>query len=173
MHKFQSTPSVKRVTCNPFYEAQIFWGFQSTPSVKRVTIVSCMLRFLKKISIHTLCEEGDTKHLITKRYKIYFNPHPLWRGWHKQEKKPDTLKEFQSTPSVKRVTICILSVRQQLIFQSTPSVKRVTLNVLLLSTIPAGFQSTPSVKRVTEIYNRQIQNNPISIHTLCEEGDQH
>ena len=79
---FQSTPSVKRATTTVVL-IKTQYPFQSTPSVKRATCIkSCQTWKKEKISIHTLCEEGD--------FRIFNNfPFKLW---------------FQSTPSVKRAT---------------------------------------------------------------------
>ena len=55
-------------------------------------------------------------------------------------------------------------------FQSTPSVKRVTL-LNLTKNVYVIFQSTPSVKRVTIVRCCYMFSIMISIHTLCEEGD--
>ena len=102
------------------------------------------------ISIHTLCEEGDTDKLIPYANNAHFNPHPLWRGRHIRTCKNRRKTRFQSTPSVKRATLTRVNVQQFfLTFQSTPSVKRAT---------PVQCQ----------MFRFQIS---ISIHTLCEEGD--
>ena len=103
IYLFQSTPSVKRVTVKISIVLAVKELFQSTPSVKRVTIDAKSSYDLAKISIHTLCEEGDlqfctfllklvsfqstpsvkrvTIKIIVQGYSKNFNPHPLWRGW--------------------------------------------------------------------------------------------
>ena len=88
-----------------------FFIFQSTPSVKRVTKRACMINAKKLISIHTLCEEGDRLPGGLNKIPDYFNPHPLWRGWQYWYKVGLKVLIFQSTPSVKRVTVkfCIKS----------------------------------------------------------------
>ena len=104
---FQSTPSVKRVT----------WG--KTPKVYSVY----------KISIHTLCEEGDGAGIALKVVSAHFNPHPLWRGWQYP------LLILDDLASISIHTLCeegdqhhVRPPHARFIFQSTPSVKRVTRN---------------------------------------------
>ena len=163
--------------------------FQSTPSVKRVTCYHLLSEKSYIISIHTLCEEGD-RHSFSACIRIYwfqstpsvkrvtgskcfgnssrknFNPHPLWRGWHDPSTTIFSPFLFQSTPSVKRVTDCpegltkyqVISIHtlceegdptrgnvQQffLTFQSTPSVKRVTSFMLSRSKMPFYFNPHP------------------------------
>ena len=58
--KFQSTPSVWRVTTTILTNTTKIKKFQSTPSVWRVTQKSGSKKPDTKISIHTLCVEGDS-----------------------------------------------------------------------------------------------------------------
>ena len=130
------------------YIFYLWFKFQSTPSVKRVTkAIRNFFRFLN-ISIHTLCEEGDTHPQTSQWINSDFNPHPLWRGWPASNCLADADFLFQSTPSVKRVT----TQKGQ-------------------NDLKTLFQSTPSVKRVTIDWGEQMDTKKISIHTLCEEGD--
>ena len=107
--------------------------FQSTPSVKRVTLNTVESYTGADISIHTLCEEGDkhtdkTWHIILyfnphplwRGWRVkhcwelygcgYFNPHPLWRGWQFFHTLCHFVIKFQSTPSVKRVTLILYTI---------------------------------------------------------------
>ena len=148
-HVFQSTPSVKRVTQQPHQRDKTFL-FQSTPSVKRVTFISRKSIGDFYISIHTLCEEGDRRAYLKER-GFTISIHTLC------EEGDETL---------------IVWFARKLLFQSTPSVKRVTALLVQGLRVHHLFQSTPSVKRVTETYLYSDTYNKISIHTLCEEGDQ-
>ena len=107
MAKFQSTPSVWRVTLIfvgitsrknisihtlrvegdvEFLDVfNVHFAFQSTPSVWRVTAVAEILNTISCISIHTLRVEGDDTSI---------------------DNSTSDLK-FQSTPSVWRVTSCL------------------------------------------------------------------
>ena len=51
--------------------------FQSTPSVKRVTLIVLTVKELKNISIHTLCEEGDTNSWRGGNVGDYISIHTL------------------------------------------------------------------------------------------------
>ena len=56
------------------------------------------------ISIHTFFAEGDNKGFYCKHWYFYFNPHLLCRRWlavMQQNRKPI---QFQSTPSLQKVT---------------------------------------------------------------------
>ena len=139
---------MKRVTQLNYNPIHNYDRFQSTPSVKRVTLI---ILTIGKIT-------SD------------FNPHPLWRGWRNVFDWLWRQFWFQSTPSVKRVTSNAIFAIKIIVFQSTPSVKRVTI-LRLAMVMKFRFQSTPSVKRVTPEILLFHQLFPISIHTLCEEGD--
>ena len=146
--KFQSTPSVKRVTLVVLCQSTNQFIFQSTPSVKRVTADPDFLKYVGSISIHTLCKDGDETRVRLFYWCRYFNPHPLWRGWLRHSKKYFCRKWFQSTPSVKRVTNWVLS----LITLISISIHTLCEEGDIL--VQGGFKSFD-----------------ISIHTLCEEGD--
>ena len=118
---------MKRATVLFYYYYFYCYLFQSTPSVKRATYVHIdfchHLSYFNphplwrgrrqklidkgipdKISIHTLCEEGDLRKLLLKVQVLHFNPHPLWRGRQVLKVLGYFLPIFQSTPSVKRAT---------------------------------------------------------------------
>ena len=101
---------------------------------------------------------------------------------------------FQSTPSARRATAALCTVRDelkisipalreegddtydfaerlQIIFQSTPSARRATVTLRAYSMPQSVFQSTPSARRATELEPEFIDFVLISIHALREEGD--
>ena len=59
--------------------------------------------------------------------------------------------QFQSTPSLRKVTARIAAIRTAQTFQSTPSLRKVTLNCHSFRFRPSLFQSTPSLRKVTTI----------------------
>ena len=169
--------------------------FQSTPSVKRATIFGiAFVNKWKNFNPHPLWRGRRGTFFFLKKLINYFNPHPLWRG------RPDVEKFKQILQGISIHTLCEEGdvflrylLTWALIFQSTPSVKRATGRATIISTHSA-FQSTPSVKRATinthKILPPFLYFNPhplwrgrpgmtrffgrvapISIHTLCEEGD--
>ena len=56
--------------------------------------------------------------------------------------------QFQSTPSLRKVTARIAAIRTAQTFQSTPSLRKVT-RYSLTSQLGCVFQSTPSLRKVT------------------------
>ena len=58
---FLSTPSARRATNNARDDAPV-WEFLSTPSARRATAFEVWQANRKKISIHALREEGDSKN---------------------------------------------------------------------------------------------------------------
>ena len=78
--------------------------------------------------------------------------------------------QFQSTPSLRKVTRVTFPVRKFHLFQSTPSLRKVTL-IKFKHIIRLVFQSTPSLRKVT-IYSDLLEVvSIISIHTFLAEGD--
>ena len=57
--KFQSTPSLRKVTQNSNARAILDALFQSTPSLQKVTLPGSSRHDCKSISIHTFLAEGD------------------------------------------------------------------------------------------------------------------
>ena len=123
------------------------------------------------ISIHTLCEEGDPHTVRGIRHTLNFNPHPLWRG------RQLVSHFYVSTFLISIHTLC----EEGDIFPLNGFIIRVNFNphplwrgrhALFLSFTPKfPFQSTPSVKRATPYPQQPLFVFQISIHTLCEEGD--
>ena len=112
--------------------------------------LSMILTRLMIISIHTLCEEGD---LLTLSHEIkirHFNPHPLWRGWH-------VLNILLKKDEI--ISIHTLCEEGDNVFLGKPATVTISIHTLceegdqdITSHLYADhiFQSTPSVKRVTD-----------------------
>ena len=120
------------------------------------------------ISIHTFPAEGDPWGVIFMPQTLNFNPHlpNLLHMMHRQFQSTPSLRkvtfcswlvnvclfEFQSTPSLRKVTVyALLLIGDVGIFQSTPSLRKVTLPLVFVS-CPEKFQSTPSLWKVTKIF---------------------
>ena len=74
--RFQSTPSVKRVTCrSPIFKKPGFISIHTLCEEGDGYVYNNITGSL--ISIHTLCEEGDKSNLILLMRVLNFNPHPL------------------------------------------------------------------------------------------------
>ena len=122
--------------------------FQSTPSVWRATERGPPHRRRREISIHALRVEGDLAARMRWWADEDFNPRPPCGGRRREPEMNETIKIFQSTPSVWRAT--------QPIFWRFP---------------PCQFQSTPSVWRATSPPMIADTCSRISIHALRVEGD--
>ena len=163
---------MKRVTYPVEDDKSTVVVFQSTPSVKRVTRTYCeKVSYLSYFNPHPLWRGWRWNLLLSLLHILYFNPHPLWRGWQQQLHQRDKMFQFQSTPSVKRVTL----------------VSHFYVGTFLISihTLCEEGDSRSWVKYSTESnfnphplwrgwrcksYSDCLTVN-ISIHTLCEEGD--
>ena len=77
---------------------------------------------------------------------------------------------FQSTPSLRKVTITKLFCQQLDKFQSTPSLRKVTMEQGV-EVEEVEFQSTPSLRKVTNCSYNSCYIGMISIHTFLAEGD--
>ena len=101
--------------------------FLSTPSARRATsFVQCCSETLI-ISIHALCEEGDSFLSPSAWTWRNFYPRPLRGG------RPQSKKDIEAA---------------------------------------LEFLSTPSARRATRVDSAAGRRAPISIHALCEEGDE-
>ena len=78
--------------------------------------------------------------------------------------------QFQSTPSLRKVTARIAAIRTAQTFQSTPSLRKVTATARACDNVVL-FQSTPSLRKVTMALANQKDQFGISIHTFLTEGD--
>ena len=146
--------------------------FQSTPSVKRVTRFAYKQKKYKEISIHTLCEEGDCTTALILSIKGYFNPHHLWRGWLLIVLTVKELKKFQSTPSVKRVTkiansnLKKIAISIHTLCEEGDDLSKGCFN----GSVPISIHTLCEEGDINYCIN-DVVILQISIHTLCEEGD--
>ena len=69
--------------------------------------------------------------------------------------------QFQSTPSLRKVTARIAAIRTAQTFQSTPSLRKVTVIDLESKVLSLVFQSTPSLRKVTCIlfWTKRLYHN--------------
>ena len=146
------------------------------------------------ISIHALCEEGDSGCWTEPHPDQNFYPRPLRGGRLHTSKVCTQCNEFLSTPSARRATRVALrtcavrahfyprplrggrlaevnAAANALIFLSTPSARRATTAGAMQMTAVNEFLSTPSARRATIADVFFFDTIVISIHALCEEGD--
>ena len=140
--------------------------------MKRVTLITKWKTEVSNISIHTLCEEGDIKMKKTLVFNGYISIHTLCEeGDTGTPERGGVCIIFQSTPSVKRVTLLRAADLLTGKFQSTPSVKRVTLLICMPFQAFLYFNPHPLWRGWRKMANSNLKKIAISIHTLCEEGD--
>ena len=77
---FLSTPSARRATRVLLFMVFCVAQFLSTPSARRATAGIQYADQLAAISIHALCEEGDTVAGVKMFKEAYFYPRPLRGG---------------------------------------------------------------------------------------------
>ena len=118
--------------------------------MKRATIIIFRKKNFLLISIHTLCEEGDNFRDVQSVGKLYFNPHPLWRGW------PRHTDSVRRQGSISIHTLCEegdLSAIDFWLLSAFISIHTLCEEgdfvLMTVSWVWGLFQSTPSVKRVT------------------------
>ena len=101
---------------------------------------------------------------------IDFYPRPLRGGRPEAPVKPRCSSHFYPRPlrGGRRVEGLVLRARR--IFLSTPSARRATAFSSVPSTA-SKFLSTPSARRATPLGGKFGRSRNISIHALCEEGD--
>ena len=78
--------------------------FLSTPSARRATFRSGHGLITVIISIHALCEEGDSERIPRKQAVDDFYPRPLRGGRPLADEQIAAINEFLSTPSARRAT---------------------------------------------------------------------
>ena len=190
---FLSTPSARRAT-GRFRLRRFLAEFLSTPSARRATQPRTPYAYERAISIHALCEEGDSGCCTSSSSPTDFYPRPLRGG------RLAVSGRAGRPRSISIHALCEEGDRRTRrgaamtgIFLSTPSARRATaLSSLEVSGFsnfyprplrggrptvtqqPRGtsiFLSTPSARRATEAKPHQRQVPIISIHALCEEGD--
>ena len=123
--------------------------FLSTPSARRATGHDRQEQAADGISIHALCEEGDSLRWCRRCPAKYFYPRPL-RGGRRLRQRPEYLP----------IRISIHALCEE----GDPSLVNSNLDLFL-------FLSTPSARRATTIRPHRHDGGAISIHALCEEGD--
>ena len=104
----------------------------------------------QKISIHALCEEGDLRAS---------GMSPMW-------------KEFLSTPSARRATPGELADAGHAGHFYPRPLRGGRQNKPQLRKPNVQFLSTPSARRATKFQQQRHKRRGISIHALCEEGDE-
>ena len=123
--------------------------FLSTPSARRATAHKCPHCAGLHISIHALREEGDLPWLSL----------------------CSAIGKFLSTPSARRATDAPLIWATSLMYFYPRPLRGGRLTVGDPSGPESVFLSTPSARRATDVYALIQSRLDISIHALCEEGD--
>ena len=168
--------------------------FLSTPSARRATAQHLEGVPALKISIHALCEEGDRASGRCCSRPGYFYPRPLRGGRPGRRPGSASRRHFYPRPlrggrrervelhsgtfSISIHALCeegdrAGSVRGMAVnlFLSTPSARRATGRAGGVLLLDLKFLSTPSARRATIEVKNKWDNDVISIHALCEEGD--
>ena len=170
--KFQSTPSARRATVSPCAAWASHARFQSTPSARRATFIRWALS-RRSFYFNPRPPRGGRRqnHCCHPDRPCYFNPRPPRGGRHLRPVRRYLEYQFQSTPSARRATFCLIN---QLIL-SLISIHALReegdqpVPVLLHGRVdfnprpPRGGRHPPTVEGVTIEW--------ISIHALREEGD--
>ena len=122
------------------------------------------------ISIHTFLTEGDLVRIQSSKISFDFNPHLPYGRWQSVSDNLLIKSEFQSTPSLRKVTKRSDWFVKKLIFQSTPSLRKVTAEALSFSNWACisihTFLTEGDLFRFLPPHNQNI-----SIHTFLTEGD--
>ena len=125
----------------------------------------------ERISIHALCEEGDSNAVRRSSRCRNFYPRPLRGGRPGYRCVKHNADPFLSTPSARRATG---------IQREQHRSQRISIHALCeegdryfnCNNAPSNsFLSTPSARRATLIVAVDAVEVVISIHALCEEGD--
>ena len=146
---FLSTPSARRATVQYSGTRRPSLKFLSTPSARRATCLRRGICLPRPISIHALCEEGDSNMPVSLPPVQHFYPRPLRGG-----RPTDTA-----------------FIEVDYLFLSTPSARRATSQSWKRCSSTTRFLSTPSARRATRPVQGCARQAGISIHALCEEGD--
>ena len=169
--------------------------FLSTPSARRATQCSCQAQRRRHISIHALCEEGDTIRSTSPPQSGYFYPRPLRGGRLMPLYRTGRSSIFLSTPSARRATIprgaaiCLRRISIHALCEEGDAKKALHNADVQIHFYPRPlrggrhecfkrrikpnvFLSTPSARRATLMRELAIRIKDISIHALCEEGDE-
>ena len=105
------------------------------------------------------------------RWRGYFYPRPLRGGRRRAESLNNNYFLFLSTPSARRATCYVVAAGASLVFLSTPSARRATAGGKFYRrpvriSIHALCEEGDDLRQAF-----QVQKYYISIHALCEEGD--
>ena len=168
---FLSTPSARRATSWTMLIKPCWGNFYPRPLRGGRRHGQCLSNPAGAISIHALCEEGDSRRCRCCRSRPIsihalceegdgVNPYSGLAGF-----------LFLSTPSARRATLSSSTLKPFCFrFLSTPSARRATPEkATVLRSLK--FLSTPSARRATVFVGVPEEALGISIHALCEEGD--
>ena len=149
----------------------LIWSiFQSTPSLRKVTSLKFDFIHGESISIHTFLAEGDMygwQHLFLCSISIHTF---LAEGDRCKKVLFQCIQNFNPHLPCGRWLFKLANDNHLLIFQSTPSLRKVTLKGELKWSLII-FQSTPSLRKVTFYVTKPMRAHCISIHTFLAEGD--
>ena len=81
-------------------------------------------------------------------------------------------EQFLSTPSARRATSAQVPTEDEMRFLSTPSARRATAWSMTSSTSTSNFYPRPLRGGRLSPFLSDGQPDQISIHALCEEGDE-
>ena len=127
---------------------------------------------VRQISIHALCEEGDGSSRRMPAASFDFYPRPLRGGRHTALSPPASPMIFLSTPSARRATS---SKEDEIMvewkFLSTPSARRATSGAGGACKGSGYFYPRPLRGGRRMALPSSSYSVGISIHALCEEGD--
>ena len=215
--EFQSTTSIRRLTSFPISSCSTRYPFQSTTSIRRLTCFNILFAEFLFISIHNLHPEVDGVYEKTDWTAENFNPQPPSGGWpfsssgsislilisiHNLHPEVDfpvksftiTVTVFQSTTSIRRLTILILNtLGLARNFNPQPPSGGWRSHAHCLWGLPGYFnpqppsggwpaffcgrrvqvvfQSTTSIRRLTKGLRNPWADEHISIHNLHPEVD--
>ena len=169
---FLSTPSARRATIPPIAPSVPHRQFLSTPSARRATVSVVESFFCFQISIHALREEGDVRGHADYSPRADFYPRPPRGGRRLSRWTTRIFSNFYPRPprGGRRVLREFLGFffnfyprpprggrRSRSSFRSRPA---------------AYFYPRPPRGGRPRWSRPQRQRSPISIHALCEEGDE-
>ena len=122
------------------------------------------------ISIHALCEEGDENTPTPAHKPANFYPRPLRGGRLASSSSTSVSKSFLSTPSARRATHRGRGGDIECLFLSTPSARRATQDCRQLHQRQC-ISIHALCEEGDEVIDKPLAPHAISIHALCEEGD--
>ena len=170
--RFQSTPSVKRATLFIFIFFLSIGISIHTLCEEGDNNSSILVDLGNVISIHTLCEEGDFLMWFESYLRIYFNPHPLWRGRLYKCKRLCVNKWYFNPHPLWRGRCQLrndLTGNHQISIHTLCEEGDTSHAVLLFK--PQNFNPHPLWRGRLPSVKKERWYYCISIHTLCEEGD--